>query len=281
VRQDARARKNVSLVGIARTLLAAAGAPDDGLEGDNLLPVLLGETLEPARRPILVRHWHRGPVRAALMVDRRRLLLFNRTQPFEPDYAIEEHFLQRERRRLARFAAFDLARDPRQLQPPVPSPADIEAAYALLDPTLDGLRVVLRGLPEGELVEGSLRFAREPSGAMLLFLDDADDVAIEATTVRFKLGGETPPKGFLVLGDVRALESLEVRSTRTELGIELGEGSGWTGSVLPDARMRRTTWPPWSGRPGPRIWSRTSRALAPERPLDAETRATLQALGYL
>lgn len=280
VHEGASARENVSLVSIARTLLAVAKVSEEGVEGENLLPVLLGEAPEPARRPILVRHWHRGPMRAALLVDRRRTLLFNRNQPFEPDSRAEAHFIERERRRLDRFASFDLRDDPGQLRPELPPPEDIEAAYALLDPTLDGLRVVLRGLPGGETLEGSLRFGREPSGVMPFFLDENDEIVLDASTVRFRFGGEASPKGFLVLGALEGLETIELRPSG-DWSVEIGEGLEWAGSTLTDPMLRRESWPAWRSRPGLRIWSRSSRALAPERPLDADTRATLQALGYL
>lgn len=272
---------NVETIGLGRTLLAAAGIPSQGMEGEDLLPVILGERAAPARRPIFVRHWHRGPIRAALLVDRRRTLLFNHRQPFAPTSAAERHFQARDTARLARFAAFDLDRDPAQLNPRPPAPDDIETAYAMLDPTLDGVRVILRGVGGSGSVAGSLRFSSPPTGAMPLFLADRDEVTLDGSTVRFRLVGESPPKGFLVLGAIGELEDVQLDSAGEQVAVEVGTGASWTGSPLSEASLRRSGWPTWSGRPSLRIWSGESRAVGPARALDDETRAMLRALGYL
>jgi arylsulfatase A-like enzyme len=277
-----RVAANVEVLGVGRTLLAAAGVREDlGMRGENLLPVILGETPAPARRPILVRHWHRGPIRAALIVDRRRTLLFNSRQRFRPVANMERAYHESELRRLHRFASFDLESDPGQLQPLPPTAEEIEAAYALLDPTLDGVRVLLRGVKEGQTVTGSLHFELPPSGTMPYFLDGADRVAVHGRAVRFRLVGEKPPKGFLVLGDVGSLESVTIRPASRRFRVSVGAGAPWTGTPVAETDLRRASWPAWSGRPGLRIWSRERRPLAADRPLDDETRARLRALGYL
>lgn len=276
----ARARENVEVVGIGRTILAAAGLPADDLDGENLLPVILGESSEPRRRPVFVRHWQRGPIRAALIQGPRRSLVYNRKQPFAPTSALESHLWREDEQRLDRFAAFDLGRDPAQTDPQVPAPDDLEKAFAHLDPSLDGLRFVLRGLDEGTQVSGRLTFSRPPSSVLPLFLMDSDDVKLAGNEVRFQLLGEVAPKGFLLVGDPGALTSIEIEPDEA-LEIEIGRGNSWSGRPLETAALRRPSWPAWSGRPSLRIWSRESRATAPGRPLDEETRGKLQALGYL
>jgi len=280
VRGGARASENVEVLDVGRTLLAAAGLEAEDLDGHNLLPVVLGDTEEPRRRSIFVRHWQRGPIRGALIVDRRRTLLYNRDQPFDPAPGIETHLWREDAKRLQRFAGFDLEQDARQQSPYAPGADEVEAALDSLDPSLDGLRVVLRGLGAGQVAAGTLRFSRPPSGVLPLFLAAGDVVEVKEAAVRFRLEGETYPKGFLILGELGALESIDLEPG-AEVGLELGTGTPWTGRPLEDAALRRSGLPPWSGRPGLRIWSRESRATAPERPLDAETRAKLQALGYL
>lgn len=280
VRGGVRASENVEVLDVGRTLLAAAGLPAEDLDGQNLLPVVLGESEEPRRRSIFVRHWQRGPMRGALIVDRRRTLLYNRDQPFDPEPGLETHLWKEDAKRLQRFAGFDLEQDPHQQSPHAPGADEVEAALDSLDPSLDGLRVVLRGLGAGQVAEGTLRFSRPPSGAMSLFIAAGDVVEVEEATVRFRLQGESYPKGFLILGEPGALEAIEL-APGPQISLELGPGTPWTGRPIEYAALRRPGLPPWSGRPGLRIWTRESRATAPERPLDAETRAKLQALGYL
>jgi arylsulfatase A-like enzyme len=271
---------NVSLLDVAPTLLAAAGAPADDLEGIDLLPFLFDAARSLPRRPLFVRHWQRGPLRAMLLVDRRKLLLFNHRQPFASGTRLERHLASADLARLPRMAAFDLTADPHEIRPLPPSADEVESAYSRLDPTLDGLRVVLRGVDEGTTVAGSLRFAAEPSGTLPLFLADLDEVRVDGRTVSFRLAGEAPPKGFLVLGDLGPLESVEI-DPGVDVAIECGNGDPWNGTPVDAATMRSDGWPPWTGRANLRIWSRDSRATDPGRPLDGETRARLRALGYL
>lgn len=280
VRGGVRVRGNCQVLDIGRTLLAAAGLPADELDGENLLPVVLGEVKTLPRRPIFVRHWQRGPMRGALIVDQRRTLLYNRGQPFDPDSDLETHLWREDAKRLPRFASFDLARDPGQLRPLDPDPDEAQQALDALDASLDGLRVVLRGLGAGRIAAGTLRFSSTPIGTLPLFLADGDAVEIEGAEVRFRLAGERLPKGFVVLGDLGRLEEIDL-AAGSDLALELGQGAPWTGSPIEVTSLRTPAAPAWSGRPGLRIWNRESRATASERTLDAETRASLRALGYL
>lgn len=280
LRGGRRIAGNVSTIDIAPTLLSAAEGPVNGLDGQDLLPTILDPRRAPARRPIFVRHWQRGPIRAALLVDRRKILLFNHRQPFVPDPGVEANVHAEDSKRLPRFASFDLTDDPREQRSRMPSPDEIEATYALLDPTLDGVRVLLRGLDSGSSIAGTLRFSSAPRGTMPLFLGDADQVSIEATSVRFNLEGEPSPKGFLVLGEPASLENIDIDST-ARVAIEVGDGIKWSGNPIGAHDLQRKSWPAWSSHPSLRIWNRESRAAAAERPLDAETRAKLRALGYL
>lgn len=275
-----RIAANVTAVDVAPTLLAAAGVSGEDLDGVDLLPAILDPLVEPPRRPIFIRHWQRGPIRAALVVDQRKTMVFNHRQPFSPEPGVEANTAAEDLRRLPRFASFDLAVDPSERRPAMPSADDIETVYSFLDPTLDGVRVVLRGIEEGRTASGTLRFSAAPTGTLPLFLADADEVRVVGSSVTFRLTGEAPPKGFLVLGVPGTLEAVEL-DPGLPIAVEVGGGATWSGLPVADGALRRSSWPRWSNRASLRIWSRESRALAPERPLDAETRAKLQALGYL
>ena len=275
----------VGLEDVVPTVLAAAGVEHEPMAGKNLLPVLLDPDRPPARRTVFVRHWNRGPIRAALLVGGTKTMIFNHRQPFSPEPGIEEFLHAEDLRRLPRFAAFDLERDPGESSPREPTAAEIEAVYRELDPTLDGLRVLLRGLEPGVTATGELGFRRPPAGTLPLFLADEDLVELSGRRLTFRLTGETAPKGFLVLGDFGALESAAALrvdgSGEAALEIATGAGLRWSGRPLAAVQLDSARWPAWSGRPGLSLWTRASRALVADRPLDAETRARLRALGYL
>ena len=102
----------VRLLDVAPTLAAAAGAPPDpGWEGLDLLPALTGRSTL-AERPAFAEGLSGGPLRAAAVLGRMKLMVFNRAEPFAPGDDLQAHLWRQDLARLARVELYDLARDP-------------------------------------------------------------------------------------------------------------------------------------------------------------------------
>jgi arylsulfatase A-like enzyme len=111
-----RLRGTVRLVDLVPTLLAAAGAPPDpGAEGIDLLPALTGRAELPAR-PAFAEGLSGGPLRAAAVAGKLKLVLFNREEPFHPANALQDHLWRLDLSRLRRAELYDLGADPRELR---------------------------------------------------------------------------------------------------------------------------------------------------------------------
>jgi arylsulfatase A-like enzyme len=102
----------VRLLDLAPTLAAAAGAPPDpGWEGVDLLPALTGRA-PLAERPAFAEGLSSGPLRAAAVLGRMKLMVFNRQEPFAPADELQAHLWHQDLARLSRVELYDLARDP-------------------------------------------------------------------------------------------------------------------------------------------------------------------------
>jgi len=102
----------VRLLDVAPTLAAAAGAAaDPGWEGLDLLPALTGAA-PLAERPAFAEGLSSGPLRAAAVLGRLKLMVFNRQERFAPGDELQAHLWQQDLGRLARVELYDLARDP-------------------------------------------------------------------------------------------------------------------------------------------------------------------------
>ena len=102
----------VRLLDLAPTLAAAAGAaPDPGWEGVDLLPALTGAA-PLAERPAFAEGLSSGPLRAAAVLGRLKLIVFNRQEPFAPADELQAHLWRQDLGRMARVELYDLAHDP-------------------------------------------------------------------------------------------------------------------------------------------------------------------------
>jgi arylsulfatase A-like enzyme len=102
----------VRLLDVAPTLAAAAGAaPDPGWEGVDLLPALTGRA-PLAERPAFAEGLSSGPLRAAAVLGRLKLIVFNRQETFAPADELQAYLWRQDLGRMARVELYDLAHDP-------------------------------------------------------------------------------------------------------------------------------------------------------------------------
>jgi hypothetical protein len=292
VRWDGRVAPGRRLAGTARlldlapTLVAAAGgAADAAWDGVDLLPGLTGAAPLP-RRPAFTEHLTSGPLRAAAVLDRRKLVLFNRRTPFAPADGLQEHLWRLDLRRFARVELYDLAADPgerRNLAGDAPAALQ-EAIHRQLERRLPGLRVMLAGAPGGARLRGRLRFARPAASWSSYFLDEGDQVALAGREVRFELGGESLTKGFLLEGSPGALEELEATLDGEPLpaaALRLGAGAAHAGGVVAESALAAQDWPVRGEGPRLHVWRPAGLRAASQATPDPETLRRLRALGYV
>jgi arylsulfatase A-like enzyme len=283
----------VSLLDLAPTLLAAAGVEAAGLDGRNLLPSLLDAATPLPRRALVTRHWNFGALRVAAQAGTTKVALYNRREPFTSAQSLQVHLEEIDHARLARVARFDLAADPGELHPRAGEWSALEraladSALAYVDASLAGLRVVARDLPPGATLEGTLRLAAQPSGAIApwpLFLADADEAKAAGGEIRFRLGADEIAKGF-VLRATGDLATLELRVADAPVGstiaVRFGKGERWTGGAIRASALARDDWPRGDGQPELWLWTRTPLAgTQPSAIARSETEQELRALGYL
>jgi arylsulfatase A-like enzyme len=285
----------VRLLDLMPTLMHAAGggAADPAWDGIDLLPALAGEAPLP-KRPAFAQHLAGGPLRAAAVLGREKLIFFNREVPFETFDAQQAHLWEVDHGRMARVELYDLARDPRERQNLAPTQPErvgrmAPLIHAPLDRALPGLRVLTQGLPAGARLSGSMRFARPPAGTIAYFAGPADRVELSGTVVRFELAGEPLDKGFLVEGDFGQVEAAELALDGVPLPpnrILVGRGAPYGGGAVPFASLLADVWPVRSGvtTPALRVWAHRFATLtqgARTGGADPETEQRLRALGYI
>lgn len=303
VRWDGRIAPGSRLAGTVRlldlmpTLIAAAGGEaDPKWEGIDLLPVLTGRSGLP-RRPAFAEGLSGGPLRAAAVLDGRKLLLFNREEPFRPADELQEHLWRVDLGRLRRAELYDLKRDPgerRDLAGTDPQGVGRLAPviHDQLARELPGLWVVPEGLPAGSRLSGSIVFEHPPRGWRPYFLGPEDRVELAGARLRFDLTGAPAGKGLRIEGDfgrIAAVEALlDGSNPLPPGGVRLGANAAYAGGTVAPAALRSPRQPlagPSTGSPAAvrlRLWMHDgSGAVKRRTTVDPETEKGLRNLGYI
>ena len=267
-----RLRGTVRLIDLVPTLAGAAGGKaSTSWQGADVLPALTGKEPLP-RLAAFAQHMMIGPLRAAAVLDRKKLILFNTRTPYTPADELQAHLWTHDLARLKRVEMYDLARDGKERSNLAPSaPGQVGQLQPLIHRQLNrqmpGLRVFASGFPAGSRLQGSIVLARPPARWVSYFLAEEDRVDLAGNRVSFDLGGDTIEKGFLLEGDLGGVQSMETRLDGQPLP---------SGQIL----MGRAGPPPSKG-PALRLWSpgkrRPPSATASPNP---ETEQRLRALGY-
>lgn len=276
----------VSLLDLMPTIVQAAGGkPDPAWEGIDLLPALTGEAPLP-RRPAFAQHMMIGPLRAAAVLEKKKLILFNPRTPFAPTDPLQEHLWTQDLARLKRIELYDLSKDrAEKTNLAARSSGEVAALQPLihrqLDRFLPGLRVFASGLPAGSRLEGTIVLDRPATRWDSYFLAEDDKVEIDGNLVIFDLSGETLVKGFLLEGELSGIRSVEAFLDGRPAVILLGSGAPATAGPAGKAVLTAKEWPGTEG-PALRLWLPAGkRASTVVQAPDPETERRLRALGYI
>ncbi len=194
----------VRLVDLLPTLIAAAGGrPAPAWQGEDLLGALEGRSPLP-RLEAFAQRLQVGPFRAALVLDGRKLMLYNRTEPFTPADELQAHLYRLNLSRMRGAELYDLRRDPGERHDLL-APAGEEAARvaAALDPplqahfarTFQALRALSDSLPAGRRLAGELVFERPAARILPLFLSDEDRAEGRRGAGALRAGRRRPVQG--------------------------------------------------------------------------------------
>lgn len=250
IKPGTRLRGTVRLVDLLPTIAAAVGMEaDPEWDGVSLLPALAGEGALP-RRPAFAQHLSSGPLRAAAVLNGKKLILYNRQEAFQPADPLQAHLFEVDTARLQRQELYDLTRDPGERRNLVHEDRKTAAGLAPaihrnLEDYLPGLWVLTEGALPGSRLSGTITFQRAPQRWVPYFLGDADRVEISGNRITFDLGAEEIAKGFRVEGD-----------------------TGRVTSVSPSVQGRVGFW-------------RSSGKTVRRRAADPETEQRLRSLGYI
>jgi arylsulfatase A-like enzyme len=195
---------SVRLLDVAPTLAAAAGAPPDpGWEGLDLLPALTGSAAL-AERPAFAEGLSSGPLRAAAVLGRWKLMVFNRAEPFAPGDELQDHLWRQDLARFARVELYDLARDPGERANLAADPGALSQAAAerlpllatvierRLDLALPGLRLLASGVPAGSRLRLDLTLSRPPRRWLPYLLTPEDRATLDGSHLALELAGGDP-----------------------------------------------------------------------------------------
>ena len=262
-RWDGRIKAGTRLAGTVRLLdllptlsAAAGGKADPSWDGIDLLPALTRGARLP-RRPAFAEGLSGGPLRVAAVLDGRKLILFNREEPFRPADSLQEYLWRVDLGRLRRAELYDLAKDPgerRDLAETDPRGVDQLAPviHGQLFGELPGLWVLPEGLPAGSRLSGSIAFERPPRGWSPYFLGPEDHVELAGARLRFDLTGAPGGKGLRIEGGFGRITAVE---------------ASLDGRPLPSATVRR--------------WMRDAGAVKRHAAANPETEKGLRSLGYI
>ena len=253
----------VRLLDLVPTLIAAAatgttgaaGKPDPAWDGIDLLPALTGKG-QLLRRAAFAEGLSSGPLRAAAVLDGRKLVLFNREEPYQPTDLIQEFLWKVDFGRLRRAELYDLARDPAELRNLAGTDAEgvdrlAPVIHDQLARELPGLWVLPERWPAGSRLSGSITFERPPRRWIPYFLGPEDRVELAGTRLRFDLAGAPGGKGLRI-------EGAPGRVTAVEASLD--------GRPLSPGEVRR--------------WMRDG-AVKRQAPAHPETEKRLRNLGYI
>ncbi len=264
IKPGTRLRGTVRLVDLVPTLVGAAGGKaDPAWSGVDLLPALEGGVLP--RRPAFAQHLTSGPLRAAAVLDHRKLILYNEREPFQPADSMQAHLFEVDAARFRRQELYDLGRDPGERHNIVSEEGLsarplAEVVDRRLAPFLPGVRVVTDNALQGSRLSGTITFQRAPQRWVPYFLGPLDRVEQSGNRITFELVAEPIDKGFRLEGDPGRVEAV----TLSIDGHPVSSGS-----------------PVRAVRPGYlKIWTPGKPAVA-RRPSDPETEKRLRSLGYI
>jgi arylsulfatase A-like enzyme len=234
IKPGTRLRGTVRLVDLVPTLIhAAGGKADPAWSGIDLLPALLGKTLP--RRPAFAQHLTSGPLRAAAVLDRRKLILYNEREPFQPADPMQAHLYEVDAARFRRQELYDLSRDPGEKENLANDPAArplSQIVHQRLAPFLPGTRVVTDGALQGARLSGTITFQRAPQRWVPYFLGPEDRVEMTGNRIAFALTAEPIDKGFRLEGDpgrvVAVTLSVDGRPVPPGRAVSAGNLKVWT-----------------------------------------------------
>lgn len=298
IKPGTRVNGTTRLVDLLPTLMAAAGGEaEKDWDGIDLLPALTGRGELP-RRPAFSEGLSGGPLRAAAVLDGRKLVLFNREEPFLPADSMQEYLWRVDLERLGRAELFDLTRDPGERN-------DLAAAdpqgvgrlapviHGQLAEELPGLWLLPEGLPAGARLSGSITFERPPRRWNPYFLSPGDRVEMAGTRVRFDLAGAPGGKGVRIEGDFGRIAAIEASLDGRPLppgGVRLGAGASYGGGAVAPAAVRSPRWPLTDSDASAssvravrlRLWMHDGSGAVQRRTVaDPETEERLRSLGYI
>ncbi|HET9225470.1 MAG TPA: sulfatase, partial [Thermoanaerobaculia bacterium] len=195
IKPGTRLPGTVRLVDLVPTLAAAVGMePDPDWDGIDLLPALTGKGSLP-RKPAFAQHLSSGPLRAAAVLNGRKLILYNRNEPFQPGDPLQAHLYGIDQARFRRVELYDVEADPRERRPLNEPLGDLDTAIRRnLEAFLPGLWVLGNG-------SGTITFERAPQRWVPYFLGNSDRVEMSGNRIAYDLTAEPFAKGFRVEGD--------------------------------------------------------------------------------
>ncbi|HXO20871.1 MAG TPA: sulfatase [Thermoanaerobaculia bacterium] len=292
VRAGKRLAGTVRLLDLLPTISAAAGGrPDPAWQGIDLLPALTAEGAGASlpERPAFSHGLAGGPLRAAAVLGREKLILFNREEPFQPADDLQAYLWRKDLGRMERVELYDLGSDPgehRNLAAQRPEDvARLEPLiYRQLDRELPGLKVLAAGFPAGVRLSGSIDFECPPERWSPYFLAPGDRVEIAGGEVRFDLAAERLAKGFRLEGVPSRILRLEVRQDGRPLAggqVRIGGGAPYGGGAVQPRELLARGWPALPQGPALALWRHDASGAAARRGHDAETERRLRALGYI
>jgi hypothetical protein len=194
------------------------------------------------------------------VLDRRKLILYNEREPFQPADPMQAHLFEVDAARFRRQELYDLTRDPGEKQGLANDPAVrplSEVIHQRLAPFLPGTRVVTDGALPGARLSGTITFQRAPQRWVPYFLGPADRVEMTGETIAFELTAEEIDKGFRLEGDPG-------RVVAVTLSVD--------GKPVPPGRA--------VGAGHLKVWTPGKQAVT-RRPADPETERRLRSLGYI